>query len=70
MPSGETNVGASQHMREINYKRKVYVKTCPICGAGFEGVKVKVFCSNRCRQENKNRKKDHAKRGEYYGGVE
>lgn len=54
----------------IEYKRKKYVKTCPICGAGFEGYKIKVFCSNKCRQKNKRDKADQAKRGEFYGGVE
>ena len=59
-----------QNAAALNKKRKTYVKTCPICKKGFEGVKVKVFCSNTCRQKNKRDKADIAKRGEFYGGVE
>jgi len=59
-----------QNAAALSAKRKRYIKTCPICGTGFEGLKVQTFCSGKCRQTNKRRKADHAKRGEYYGGVE
>ena len=45
-----------KHFREINKLRERQVKTCPICGNGFDGLKVQVFCSDRCRF------KHHAKR--------
>ena len=68
--TGNHNIGNGSHMAKINKLRVKEVKTCAICGAGFEGLKVQVFCSNKCRQKNKRQKADKAKRGEFFGGVE
>ena len=51
-------------------KRKKYNKVCPICKEKFVGIKIKVFCSEKCKQTNKRNKSDHAKRGEYFAGIE
>ena len=56
--------------RVINKARKIYIKTCPICKEGFEGLAVKIFCSNKCRQKNKYAKKKAAQRGSFYSGIE
>ncbi len=56
--------------RELSKARKLYVKTCPICKEGFEGIKIKVFCSEKCKQKNKNEKKKQALRGEHFKGIE
>ena len=51
-------------------KRKKYNKICPICKEKFVGIKVKVFCSEKCKQTNKRKKADQAKRGEHFRGIE
>ena len=37
-------------------QRVVAEHTCPECGETFRGLRIAKFCSNRCRQANKNRK--------------
>ncbi len=35
-------------------KRKIVTHTCPVCGEDFEGTLRAKFCSNRCKQKDKN----------------
>jgi len=42
------NIGA-----QLSAQRKQYDKVCPSCNEHFNGIKIAVFCSNRCRQKAK-----------------
>ena len=42
--------------REAAAKREIVDHNCAVCGAHFRGIKTGKFCSNRCKQADKNRK--------------
>ena len=48
---------------QVSYVRRVPLveKTCPVCGQKFEGVKIRKFCSQACRN-----KADYARNADTY----
>ena len=56
----------SEAGKQLNKRRKKLLKKCPICGTEKYMLKIQVFCSEKCKQINKRKKADHAKRGEKY----
>ena len=52
--------------KQVTYSRKPYAKTprtCEVCNTSFQGTKKAKFCSNKCKQKNKNKRVKEGKDG-------